>query len=347
MAISTVGLHPPFRSCVPNPCQQSQLQLLFRRRRCSSGDLSFRLRRKGSGSSSAAAGIFVCHSNNNNTDNDIIDDDDNDRRRSTEEPIGIQLYNDIERLIVETAKISTRSRGAAAGDWTEIEDEQYQRLPVELWQTEARSAFCGNSSNDKLIEELEVALLKYNALGPLPRPTGIVRFGQATAPLRFCSSRPPVILRRGAMCTCQVGSSHNIGTFYSVVNQLKIQLVTAAMLHAVMSLQEVSEAIPLFSPVIIPMAQGFGPLLSQLMSSPSIRSGAEMALKQLENVNPVLMKQVLPLVEQLSPLYMDLAKGREDFIPKPEETCRLTPHLQLQLDQTIYLEKKQIINPFA
>jgi hypothetical protein len=35
------------------------------------------------------------------------------------------------------------------------------------------------------------------------------------------------------------------------------------------------------------------------------------------------MKQILPLVEQLPPLYMDLVKGREDFVPKPEETRRL------------------------
>jgi hypothetical protein len=48
-----------------------------------------------------------------------------------------------------------------------------------------------------------------------------------------------------------------------------------------------------------------------------------MTLKQLENVSPPIMKQVLPLVEQLLPLYMDLAKGREDFTPKPEETRRL------------------------
>lgn len=50
---------------------------------------------------------------------------------------------------------------------------------------------------------------------------------------------------------------------------------------------------------------------------------AEMTLKQLGNVSPPIMKQVLPLVEQLLPLYMDLAKGREDFTPKPEETRRL------------------------
>lgn len=48
-----------------------------------------------------------------------------------------------------------------------------------------------------------------------------------------------------------------------------------------------------------------------------------MAMKQLENVSPAIMKQVLPLVEQLPSLYMDLANGREEFIPKPEETRRL------------------------
>ncbi|XP_022739619.1 uncharacterized protein LOC111291820 isoform X6 [Durio zibethinus] len=50
---------------------------------------------------------------------------------------------------------------------------------------------------------------------------------------------------------------------------------------------------------------------------------AEMTLKQIESLSPPIMKQVLPLVEQLPPLYMDLVKGREDFSPKPEETRRL------------------------
>lgn len=55
-----------------------------------------------------------------------------------------------------------------------------------------------------------------------------------------------------------------------------------------------------------------------------------MAIKQLENFSPPIMRQVLPLLEQLPPLYMDLVKGREDFTPKPEETRRLvcmTRHL--------------------
>lgn len=87
--------------------------------------------------------------------------------------------------------------------------------------------------------------------------------------------------------------------------------------------KEASSAIPLFSPVLVPMAQSIGPILSQITSSPTIRLGAEMTMKQLGNLSPPIMKQVLPLVEQLPPLYMDLVKGREDFTPKPEETRRL------------------------
>ncbi|KAF9610716.1 hypothetical protein IFM89_024566 [Coptis chinensis] len=75
-------------------------------------------------------------------------------------------------------------------------------------------------------------------------------------------------------------------------------------------------AVPLFS-CYLPMAQSFGPVISQLISSPTVRF--EMAMKQFETLSPPIMKQVLPLVEQLPPLYM--VEGH--FIPKPEETRRL------------------------
>lgn len=87
--------------------------------------------------------------------------------------------------------------------------------------------------------------------------------------------------------------------------------------------KEASLAVPLFSPVIVPMAQSFGPIFSQLTSYPTLRFGAEAAIKQLENLSPPVVKQLLPLVQQLPPLYMDLVKGREEFVPKPEETRRL------------------------
>nr|KAJ0224259.1 hypothetical protein LSAT_V11C100043200 [Lactuca sativa] len=78
--------------------------------------------------------------------------------------------------------------------------------------------------------------------------------------------------------------------------------------------------------VLLPMAQSIGPILSQIESSPTIPCRAEMTLKNLENLNPRIMKQVIPLIEQLPPLYMESANGRDNFSPKPEETRRLLKH---------------------
>ena len=35
------------------------------------------------------------------------------------------------------------------------------------------------------------------------------------------------------------------------------------------------------------------------------------------------MRQIVPLVEQFAPLYLDMAQGRQDFTPAPEETKSL------------------------
>lgn len=128
--------------------------------------------------------------------------------------------------------------------------------------------------------------------------------------------------------------------------------ISARVFRDNLLLQEATKAIPLFSPVIVPMAQNIGPLISQLMASPTMRYGvrigllkllsffnllmkgvsnifgdfclqAEMAIKNLQNLSPPFLKQVLPLVEQLPPLYMDLANGKDSFIPHPDETRQL------------------------
>ena len=46
-------------------------------------------------------------------------------------------------------------------------------------------------------------------------------------------------------------------------------------------------------------------------------------IRQLKDLNSPLLSQVLPLLEQLPPLYSDLANGREEFVPAPPETKNL------------------------
>ncbi|XP_058102603.1 uncharacterized protein LOC131246460 isoform X3 [Magnolia sinica] len=208
--------------------------------------------------------------------------DDNGKRPSPE-PVGIQLYNDIERLIIESAKLSNGDW--RSGDWSEIEG---------TWVLRPRYS----------------------------KPTSVVHFIGGI----FVGAAPQLTYRLFLERLSEKGSLVIATPFASGFDYFyiadEVQCKFDRCLRSLRDL-EASEAVPLFSPVIVPVAQSFGPLLSQLTSSPTIRLGAEMAMKQLESLSPPILKQVLPLVEQLPPLYMDLAQGREDFIPKPEETRRL------------------------
>jgi hypothetical protein len=119
------------------------------------------------------------------------------------------------------------------------------------------------------------------------------------------------------------GIGHSLGSVIHLLIGSRYAVQRTGNILMAFNNKEASLAIPLFSPVLVPMAQSIGPLLSQISSSPTIRLGAEMTMKHIENLSPAIMKQVLPLIEQLPPLYTDLGKGREDFSPRPEETRRL------------------------
>ncbi|MBA0614421.1 hypothetical protein Godav_014720 [Gossypium davidsonii] len=119
------------------------------------------------------------------------------------------------------------------------------------------------------------------------------------------------------------GIGHSLGSVIHLLIGSRYAIPRNGNVLMAFNNQEASLALSWLSPVLVPMAQSIGPFLSQIASSPTIRMGAEMTLKQIESLSPPIMKQVLPLVEQLPPLYMDLAKGREDFSPKPEEAQRL------------------------
>lgn len=119
------------------------------------------------------------------------------------------------------------------------------------------------------------------------------------------------------------GIGHSLGSVVHLLIGSRYAVQRNGNILMAFNNKDPSQAIPLFSPIFLPMTQSMGPLLSQIASAETIRLGAETTLKQLENLSPPIMKQVLPLFEQLPPLYMDLAKGRENFSPKPEETRRL------------------------
>jgi hypothetical protein len=60
----------------------------------------------------------------------------------------------------------------------------------------------------------------------------------------------------------------------------------------------------------------------QMATSP-LRSSMDSALGALRGFSPSVVKMLLPLLEQLSPIFMDVAQGRQEFSPAPEESDRL------------------------
>ena len=55
------------------------------------------------------------------------------------------------------------------------------------------------------------------------------------------------------------------------------------------------------------------PFTSQMLNASELMRG----------LSPAMVRQVLPLLDQLTPIYTDLAQGRLEFTPEPEETKRL------------------------
>ncbi|XP_042057838.1 uncharacterized protein LOC121802276 isoform X2 [Salvia splendens] len=253
------------------------------------------------------------------------------------ETTGIQLYRDIERVLTETVKQSQAGWGSS-GDWSEIEGAWVLR-PRNTKITSIvhfiGGIFVGAAPQLTYRLFLERLADKGTLVIATPYASGFDHFLIADE-AQFKFERCMRSLKDTVEDVPSFGIGHSLGSVihlligsrYAVQRSGNILMAFNNKLCRIDEMvaycvQEASLAVPLFSPVLVPMAQNFGPLLSQLVSSPTVRLGAEMTRKQFENLSPAILKQVLPLVEQLPPLYMDLANGREEFSPKPEETQRL------------------------
>ncbi|XP_066347146.1 uncharacterized protein [Miscanthus floridulus] len=236
----------------------------------------------------------------------------------------IQLYSQIERVITEAAKQSREGWGST-GDWTEVEG---------AWVLRPKSSepsfvvhfvggiFVGAAPQITYRFFLECLANRGALVIATPYASGFDHFFIADE-VQFKFDRCLRTLDEPVNDLPTFGVGHSLGSVIHMLIGSRYAVQRSGNVLISFNNKEASSAVPLFSPVIVPMAQSFGPILSQLTSYPTIRFGAEAAIKQLENLSPPVVKQLLPLLQQLPPLYMDLVNGREDFIPKPEETRRL------------------------
>ncbi|KAL8153144.1 hypothetical protein V2J09_010904 [Rumex salicifolius] len=245
-------------------------------------------------------------------------------KQSAEQPTGIQLYNEIERILTDVAKQS-QSDWSESNGWTQIEGswvlEPKHMKPISVVHF-IGGIFVGAAPQLTYRLFLELLCEKGVLVIATPYASGFDHFLIADE-AQFKFDRCLRCLQEVATDLPTFGIGHSLGSVIHLLIGSRYAVQRNGNVLMSFNNKEASVAVPLFSPVFVPVAQRFGPLLAQIASSPTVRFGAEMTLKQLENLSPSVMKQVLPLVEQLPPLYMDLVQGREDFIPKPEETRKL------------------------
>ncbi|KAJ6792254.1 Uncharacterized protein M6B38_234230 [Iris pallida] len=273
-------------------------------------------RKKLSRSSSRRRALFVCSA---------APDETWRRQKPPAAPdSGLQVYSQIEKLFVETTKQYQGSWGSS-GDWQEIEGA-WVLQPKNMTPTSVihfvGGIFVGAAPQLTYRLFLEQLSNKGALVIATPFASGFDHFFIADE-VQIKFDRCFRSLHNTVIDLPVFGVGHSLGSVIHLLIGSRYAVKRNGNVLMAFNNKEASSAVPLFSPVIVPVAQSFGPLLSQFTSSEAILRGAEMAMKQIENLSPPLMKQVLPLVEQLPPLYMDLINGREDFTPKPEETRRL------------------------
>ncbi|XP_076956793.1 uncharacterized protein LOC143632094 [Bidens hawaiensis] len=239
------------------------------------------------------------------------------------EQTGIQLYRDIERLLTETVKQSQDGWGSS-GDWEEIDGAWVLRpknsKPVAVVHF-VGGIFVGAAPQLTYRLFLERLSEKGVLVIATPYASGFDHFFIADE-VQFKYDRCIRTLHETVKDLPSFGIGHSLGSVIHLLIGSRYAVQRCGNVYIAFN-KDASLAVPLFSPVLLPMAQSIGPILSQIASSPTIRLGAEITLKNLENLGPPIMKQVIPLIEQLPPLYMEMANGRENFSPKPEETRRL------------------------
>ncbi|XP_071693010.1 uncharacterized protein [Rutidosis leptorrhynchoides] len=254
----------------------------------------------------------ICQNSNSSQDN------------NRPERTGIQLYGEIERLLTETVRQS-QGGWSSSTDWQEVEGAWVLRpknsKPMAVVHF-VGGIFVGAAPQLTYRLFLERLSEKGILVIATPYASGFDYFFIADE-VQFKFDRCLRSLHETVHDLPSFGIGHSLGSVIHLLIGSRYAVQRCGNIYMAFNNKDASLAVPLFSPVLLPMFQSLGPILSQIASSPTIRFGAEMTMKNLENLSPPIMKQVIPLVEQLPPLYMDLVNGRENFSPKPEETRRL------------------------
>jgi len=83
-----------------------------------------------------------------------------------------------------------------------------------------------------------------------------------------------------------------------------------------------TDAVPLFAPAVAPGLQSFASTLQQINDSPFLvpLKGVDSRMRQQA---PSVLKELFPVLDQIEPVFREVADGAKEFVPKPDDTKSL------------------------
>eukprot|EP01024_Parvocaulis_polyphysoides_P045704 TRINITY_DN4282_c0_g1_i1.p1 TRINITY_DN4282_c0_g1~~TRINITY_DN4282_c0_g1_i1.p1 ORF type:complete len:442 (+),score=64.92 TRINITY_DN4282_c0_g1_i1:56-1381(+) len=212
------------------------------------------------------------------------------------------------------------------GDWKEIEGCWVLRPPEAAGKPEAVVHFLGGAFVGAAPQLSYRLLLKALAA----RNVLVITTPYATSfdhlrcvdEIQYKFTRCMGVLATEAADLPIYGIGHSLGSVLHMLICSRYTVYRTGNIILSYNNKPATDVIPFLSPILAPGARMAGPFLSQLARSP-FRSTVEQASDVLKGLSPSMVKQLIPLIEQLSPIYMDVSQGKQEFTPAPEETANL------------------------
>jgi hypothetical protein len=232
-------------------------------------------------------------------------------------------FQNLERMLVT----SNAQGSSASNPWEEVASCWVLRPPSSVQPTSlvhfVGGAFVGAAPHvlyRKLLEELA---LQGAVVVATPYSTSFDHL-RTVDEIFFEYSRALKALGPEAQMLPSYGLGHSLGSLLQVLMCSRYVVPRQGNILMSFNNKPATDSIPLLSPMIAPSVRALGPILSQLATSP-LRSQVEQGLDMLKNSLPMddNVRQIIPLVEQLAPIYLDVANGTQEFTPSPEESRKL------------------------
>ncbi|CEF99959.1 Protein of unknown function DUF1350 [Ostreococcus tauri] len=133
------------------------------------------------------------------------------------------------------------------------------------------------------------------------------------------------------------GVGHSFGALLTVLIASRYETKRRGNVMMSFNNKPATDAIPLFADVLAPGLRGLSPILDAANKSP-LRSLQRNADTQLREFAPPLVRELLPILDTLEPVILEIADGRAEFTPTPTESAKLI--------QKYYSTKKNLLIKF-